>query len=331
MVPYHRLMRNSSYTWWKPIFGTLVIVTGWIIATIIAIIPAQVFNPDAEGTVSWSTLLATNISLAALVPICIVVYQRLHRLPPGLLSSVQPGLRWRPLLYFAGIAFTAELALVAFALAMPAELETELSGPAGDAIAVISVTLLTSMFQAAGEEYLFRGYLLQALGSVTRNPWFAIIFSSVLFTMAHGVWPWESPALFSDRFAFGLIAGYLVLRTGGLEAGIAMHAANNVVTFVFAAMTDSVSDSLQATDAPWALVVVDVMKFSAFGAAALWVARRHSLRTEADPSVLEPLPAYAEPPVPPRDVLPGQPPGLTPGQTAPGLGAARAQDNPPTG
>ena len=132
---------------------------------------------------------------------------------------------------------------------------------AKDAAAVIAVTLLTSSFQAAGEEYFFRGYLLQAVGSLVRNPVVAILITTVLFTMAHGVWPWESPALFLDRFAFGLVAGVLVVRTGGLEASIAAHAANNVITFIFAALTDSVGDSLGASDAPWSLVIVDVVKF----------------------------------------------------------------------
>jgi len=281
-IPYHRLMLNPGHAWWRPVFGALMIITGWVLATIIALLPAQILNPDAEGTVSWSTLLATNVSLAALVPICIVVYHRMHRLRPGLLSSVRPGLRWRPLAWFAVIAFACELGLLTFALLMPAELETELSGPASDAAAVIVVTLLTSCFQAAGEEYLFRGYLLQALGAVTRTIWFPIITSAVLFTLAHGVWPWESPALFLDRFAFGLVAGFLVVRTGGLEASIAAHAANNVVTFVFAALTNSVGASLGAKDAPWSLVTVDVVKFVLFGAVALWLARRMKLATVCD-------------------------------------------------
>ena len=309
-IPYHRLMLNPVHTWWKPVFGALVILTGWFVASIVALLPAQVLNPDAEGTVSWSTLLATNLSLAALVPICVIVYARMHQLPPGLLSSVRPGLRIRPLIWMAVAAFGCELGLVAFALLAPAELETELSGPAADAAAVIAVTLLTSSLQAAGEEYLFRGYLLQALGSFFRGIYVPIVASAVLFTLAHGVWPWESPALFADRLVFGIIAGYLVIRTGGLEAGIAMHAANNVVTFVFAALTNSVSDSLQATDAPVALVVVDVVKFGAFGMIALWISRKTRLRVDADPAVL----ASALPPPAPTLPPPSWPPaGQTPG------------------
>lgn len=302
-VPYHRLMVTPAFQWWKPVFGALVIIVGWFVATIVAVAPVQAAKPDAEGTVSWVTLLATNLSLAALVPICLVVYVRLHRLPSGLLVSVRPGLRWRPLGLFAGVAVVAELLALGAAVALPVQFLGELSGPASDAAALIAVTLLTSTLQAAGEEYLFRGYLLQMFGSMVRRPWFAVLMTSLLFTMAHAKLPWEAPALFADRFAFGLVAGWLVLRTGGLEAGIAMHAANNVVTFVFAALTDTVSDSLKpAGDAPLSIVLIDVGKFVAFGLAALWLARRQRLSTEADPAVLEaPGPAPA-----------GLPPGTTP-------------------
>jgi membrane protease YdiL (CAAX protease family) len=155
-------------------------------------------------------------------------------------------------------------------------------GVASDAAGVIAVTLLTSTFQAAGEEYFFRGYLLQAVGTLVRSSLIAVLVTTVLFTMAHGIWPWESPALFLDRFAFGLVAGLLAVRTGGLEAPIAAHAANNVITFIYAALTNSVGDSLGASDAPWSLVAVDVVKFAAFGAIALLLARKQGMATRCE-------------------------------------------------
>ena len=64
-----------------------------------------------------------------------------------------------------------------------------------------------------------------------------------------------------------------------------------MVTFVFAALTDSVGDSLGADDAPWSLVAVDVAKFVAFGLVALWLARRFKLATVCDlPLTPAPLP-----------------------------------------
>jgi membrane protease YdiL (CAAX protease family) len=150
------------------------------------------------------------------------------------------------------------------------------------------VTLLTSTFQAAGEEYFFRGYLMQTVGALVRSRLVAVLVTAVIFTMAHGLWPWESPGLFLDRFAFGVVAGLLVVRTGGLEASIAAHAANNVVTFIYAALTDSVGDSLGAKDAPWSLVLLDVAKFVAFGVVAVLLARRQKLATTCDLPLVSP-------------------------------------------
>ncbi|MEU4293744.1 CPBP family intramembrane glutamic endopeptidase [Kribbella sp. NPDC026596] len=277
---YLRLLRNPYAPRGFVVLGALAILVGWMIASVIILSFQQVIRKDPEGTVSWFGLLATNLSLIVLIPLCMLVARVLNRQTPGLLSSVVGRLRWKPLAWFAVAAVALELVMLAVIQFGGIELaggERHGGGAAPDAIAVIAVTLLTSAFQAAGEEYFFRGYLLQAVGALVRSAVIAILVTTVLFTVAHGIWPWQSPALFLDRFAFGLVAGLLVVRTGGLEASIAAHAANNVVTFIFAAMTDSVGASLGVQDAPWSLVTVDVVKFAAFGAIALWLARRMKL------------------------------------------------------
>ena len=40
------------------------------------------------------------------------------------------------------------------------------------------VIVLTSPLQAAAEEIFFRGYLMQALGSLVAHPWFGVVVSS---------------------------------------------------------------------------------------------------------------------------------------------------------
>ncbi|TWD75409.1 membrane protease YdiL (CAAX protease family) [Kribbella amoyensis] len=291
--PYHRLLRNPVTASWTVVLGAFAILAGWMFASVVILSIQQAIRPDPEGTVSWFGLLATNLSLIALIPLCLLVATRLNHQTPGLLSSVTARLRWKPLAWFAVAAVAIELVMLGvIKVGGVALLDNSGSGGgvASDAAAVIAVTLLTSTFQAAGEEYFFRGYLLQAVGTLVRSSLVAVLVTTVLFTMAHGIWPWESPALFLDRFAFGLVAGLLVVRTGGLEAAIAAHAANNVITFIYAALTDSVGDSLGAQDAPWSLVAVDVAKFALFGAVAIWLARKQRLATTCDlPLVPAPL------------------------------------------
>lgn len=281
--PYHRLLRNNVTPTAFVLLGALTVLVGWMFWSVLVLSIQQSIRTDPKGTVSWLGLLATNLSLIVLIPLTMLVATKLNKQTPGLLSSVTGKLRWRPLAVFGAAAVVLELVMLGvIELGGVDVLGSGSDGMASDAAGVIAVTLLTSTFQAAGEEYFFRGYLLQAVGAVVRSSLVAVLVTTVLFTMAHGVWPWESPALFLDRFAFGLVAGLLAIRTGGLEAPIAAHAANNVITFIYAALTNSVGDSLGASDAPWSLVAVDVVKFAAFGAIAVLLARKQGMATRCE-------------------------------------------------
>ncbi|MFD7157481.1 CPBP family intramembrane glutamic endopeptidase [Kribbella sp. NPDC059898] len=284
-TPYQRLLKNGVTPRVYVVLGTLTILVGWMLGSVVIIGIQQGIRKDPPGTLSWFGLLTTNLTLIILIPLSMLVAKLLNRQTPGLLSSVVGKLRWRPLAWFSLVAIVLEL--LAFAVVqfgnVPLATGERHGGPAApDVVAVIVITLLTSPIQAAGEEYYFRGYLLQAVGTYLRGTIVAVVVTGVLFTLAHGIWPWQSPALFVDRLAFGLVAGFLAIRTGGLESGIASHAANNVVTFVFAGLTNSLGASLGVQDAPWSLVVVDVLKFVAFGAVAVWMAGRMNLRTESE-------------------------------------------------
>jgi membrane protease YdiL (CAAX protease family) len=284
MAPtYQRLLKNDQTPSGYVVLGALTILVGWMVAGLVFLSIGRAIRVDPPGTTSWISLLMANLGLIALIPLSTGVARLLNRQAPGLLSSVVGRLRWKPLAWFAAVAIALELlALLVLKTGVVSVLDNDRTGMAPDAVGVIVVVLLTSTFQAAGEEYFFRGYLLQGVGALVRSPLVAVLVTTVLFTMAHGVWPWESPALFLDRFAFGLVAGFLAIRTGGLEAPIAVHAANNVVTFVYAALTNSVGTSLGATDAPWSLVILDVVKFAAFGAIVVLVSRRQNLETTCE-------------------------------------------------
>ncbi|MEU8226217.1 type II CAAX endopeptidase family protein [Kribbella sp. NPDC048915] len=299
LTPYHRLLRNEATPRTYVVLGAFTILVGWMLTGVVVLSVQMAIREDPPGTLSWFGLLATNLTLIPLIPLSVYVARGLNKQTPGLLSSVIGRLRWRPLLWFALVALALEL--ISFLIIQLGDVqlatgERHSGGMAPDVVAVIAVTLLTSPIQAAGEEYYFRGYLLQAVGAYARSWVVAVIVTGVLFTAAHGIWPWQSPALFVDRLAFGLVAGVLAVRTGGLEAGIASHAMNNVVTFVFAAFTDTVGASLGVKDAPWPLVTIDVLKFAAFGVIALWLSKRMQLQERSE------LPLSALPVAGPRQV-----------------------------
>jgi membrane protease YdiL (CAAX protease family) len=164
-------------------------------------------------------------------------------------------------------------------------LSGEMNPVTGKTLALLIVVLLTTPLQAAGEEYVFRGYLLQAVGALTRRGWVAVLVSAVLFAMAHGL---QNPPLFFDRFMFGLIAAWLVIRTGGLEAGIALHVLNNLLAFGAALLFGDVSSMLNVSEISWWNIPVTLTQSAVFALLVLWAARRMRLDDRTRPPGHEP-------------------------------------------
>jgi membrane protease YdiL (CAAX protease family) len=149
------------------------------------------------------------------------------------------------------------------------------------------VILVTTPLQALGEEYAFRGYLMQAFGSLTRSRVVAVLVTSGLFALAHGA---QNAPLFIDRFVFGLMAGLVVILVGGLEAGIALHILNNLLAFALAIVFGDLQGALTVSEVSWWQVPVTVAQNGVYLVLVLLVARRMGLRNTTSPPVAEPTP-----------------------------------------
>jgi membrane protease YdiL (CAAX protease family) len=210
-------------------------------------------------------LSASHLSLAALVLAVWAAYRVIHRRRLAWLWSVSPGVRWR---YGLAAALAAVLVLggvTAYLAITGPGLDPPANWPAY-AVAIV----VTTPLQALGEEVLFRGYLLQALGLIVRRPWFPIAVSAALFGYFHGS---QNLWLFLSRFTFGLVAGALVWRTGGLEAGVAAHGVNNLMSFGLALAAGQLVQTRTVAAVSWQLGLRDVVVFAAVGASAWLLAR----------------------------------------------------------
>src|SRR5680860_1706064 len=98
--------------------------------------------------------------------------------------------------------------------------------------------------------------------------------------MAHGV---QNFPLFFDRFMFGLIAGWLILRTGGLEVGIAMHILNNFLAFGFAISFGDLTDSLTVSEVGRSNIILTLTQAGTYAALVLLVAKKMNLQTRTNP------------------------------------------------
>lgn len=293
MVPreYHEFYRAPRFRWWKPLLAILMFAGGWFVASLVITFPLMAFEV-ASGSVDWSDYLegtmtpmlftANNIALGVTIPIAMLTGWAVFGQRPRWLSSIAGGFRWGLFGRFALIC--APLLLVSFGIDLALSGVPELRWNS-DSLLLIVVILLTTPFQAAGEEYGVRGLLARSIGS-----WFgssrvglvvAMVVTSLVFMGLHAA---QDPWLNGYYFAVGVVCSLLVWRTGGLEAAVALHVCNNLigeVTLPFGDLADAF-DRSAGVAGPTILIQVFVM--AAATAGMWWLAKRSNLSRTAAPA-----------------------------------------------
>ena len=316
---YPLMLRTWTFDWWRPAVGLVSLPLAMFIVAPLLLFPmlAVTVALDHDGSyatalenaatldpVTWQGLLYLNLSLAALVPATWGIIRVLHGMRPRWLMSVKPGIRWRFFFACLGlsvVAILSQLVVGSFLPGDPNDLEHAANTITGTLVAMAVVVALTTPLQAIGEEYVFRGYLLQAVGSLASRlgevldarpevsrrigVWSAILVSGALFGLAHGV---QNAPLYADRFAFGVMAAYLVYRTGGLEAGIALHIWNNLAAFGFALFLGDIDETLNVTEVSWTNLPLTITQNGVYLLLVLYVARRMRITSRTTPPVLPP-------------------------------------------
>lgn len=298
LTPYHRLARTSAHRWWRAPLGTAFILAAGGVSTILmyaaftmaALLAGRPNGPDGMPSLGTLGELALGfLAIAALLPAVPLAARWVQRRPAGSLSSVTGRLRLRWLLTCVPVAAAAIGLVLGITMILPAPGD-EGGTPAGWAtfLAATAVLLLVVPVQAAAEEYLMRGWLLQAFGTALRGPWLPIALQSVIFAALHG---WGTPWGFADLVVFGVVAGWLTVRTGGLEAAIALHVVNNLLGSLIVAAYGDLSAEQTAAGLPWQMVAVDAPVLLAYALVIAGLARRRGLATRSPEPARPAVPA----------------------------------------
>ncbi|MDQ1627390.1 MAG: protease family protein [Actinomycetota bacterium] len=280
---YPQLPRTARWRWWRPLLGLLICaLTVVVLATAVVLLTLAVSaliggpaDPREDASLTADRplgLLANNLVIATLVPASMLAVWAGHGQRPGYLASVTSRPRSRLFGQLLVVALVLVVVFVGLSLLIPPVGLGSVDPPAAGTLAgLLAVIALSTPLQSAAEEIGFRGYLTQAVASWFARPVVGAVVaaavSALAFAFAHGA---QDPALFVDRCAFGLVASWLTWRTGGLEAAIALHVANNLVSLGLTAVTGSVAASLEASSLDWPHALVDVVMMLVY---ALVVAR----------------------------------------------------------
>lgn len=133
--------------------------------------------------------------------------------------------------------------------------------------AFLPFVLVLTPIQTSAEELLFRGYWLQGLGRLFKNPYILCLLSGILFALPHMFNPevTNNPSqgllLFLNYFLTGAVFTIYTLRDNRLELALGAHMSNNL----FAATVVNYKDSALTTPAIFTTPTIDAV----FGLIAL--------------------------------------------------------------
>jgi membrane protease YdiL (CAAX protease family) len=311
-------MRSRQWGAWRPVVGLLLFAVVYAVVAILTFVlgiaglvlaDGSALAPDGSGFIDQDVndlsgpgvLLLVNVVTMAAIPVVWLVWVAVHGMRIGWSSSVVGRLRWRLFPSFTLHALLTVGVGLAVSLALAVAGGWAVTGPVAAYGWLLVVVILTTPLQSAAEEYVFRGYLSQAVAGWVRDPRtgaiLAALVTATLFSFAH--LPADLPT-FTQFFVVGLAASAVVWLTGGLEAAIALHAVNNVVIFVLAGALGE--DVVAATESDagvlWFDVALTIVALAAF--VALVARSRGRLRPETSTAAVDlrlPVPAV---PVPAR-------------------------------
>ncbi len=190
--------------------------------------------------------IAINASILVLLAAVVAAAVLVHRRPWRTLITPLPRIAWRRMAE-GGALWGALLLLSAVieSLLFPGRYSWTFDAQRWLPF-VLAAVLLTPL-QCAAEELMFRGYLMQALGRLWRQPAFVALASSLLFALPHfynpevaayGLW-----IMAANYLAMALFLASITLRDGRLELAIGAHAANNLLLALGVNYADSVFDT----------------------------------------------------------------------------------------
>ncbi|HEX2857933.1 MAG TPA: CPBP family intramembrane glutamic endopeptidase [Propionibacteriaceae bacterium] len=305
---YPQFWRAPRWHWWKSLLTLGGLAVFFLVSSIVALGAAAAIDAST-GRVPWSTFLdsvqkgvvsttpavfiANNLSLVALVPVCLLLARLVTGQRAGFLTSVVGFLRWGWLLRCIAMLAPFWIALVVFQFYAGGGVAGTPLKVTGDTLPLLLAVIFTTPLQSAGEEYAFRGVINRSVAGWIPNEALAVVagglVNSTFFMLAHGA---GDPWLNVFYFAFGALSTFLTWRTGGLEASIAVHVVNNVTSEWSLPFTNisGLFDRQAGTAGPGILIQLALPVIAV--ALILWQARRGGIVRRSTPA-----PAGPEQPV----------------------------------
>ncbi|MDR3572656.1 MAG: type II CAAX endopeptidase family protein [Anaerolineaceae bacterium] len=284
--------KNDFWRYFLTVIGIvfIVIFVTAIVAVAVSIYFFTTHNIDFNHLSPIASLL---IGMSIFPPALLVLFlgiRFLHQRPFKTLITPQPRIAWRRMLLSGGLWFLISAIgdLVTALWVTPGNYSWSFNPIKFIPFAILSVILIP--IQSSTEELVFRGYLMQAFSLLTKHPWIPLVVSSVLFASLHSA----NPEVATYGFAWmipiylgmGLLLGWITQYTGGLEASMGLHIANNlyaglIVTFPDSAIVSPAVFTINHYDVKLSLVSF-VVSAALYLVLFIWLNGKHKLAGESE-------------------------------------------------
>ncbi len=225
---------KGNNSWWRWVFTTLVVMSPFILNFAIYFFMPVAYNELIEETANFqgnkNVFFVQNLLPFAVLLVLLLLFVRfLHNRPITSLITSRNKVAWRRFFFgfFTWFIITAIFVFVGYLLA-PNDFEWNFKPMPFFVLVLVSLLLLP--LQTSFEELLFRGYLLQGIGILTKTRWIPLVVTSVLFGVLHGLNPEVSKlgyGILGFYIGTGFLFGIITLLDEGTELALGIHAANN--------------------------------------------------------------------------------------------------------
>ena len=234
----------ENYRWYKPIlvFILSLIILSILMVAIVAVFyltaglefVKSVFSGGYEALTSPMAILFTDLIIIIFIPSLYIASKIVNDRPFSSYSSSRGG--WNFKLFFKALVIPVILYIIFMAI------DTAIRGPEGTysfSLAFLLVILISVPLQSIAEEYVFRGFFMQTLGSWFRIPVLVLVLQAIIFALGHG---YNSIGIF-ETFVSGIGFGFFAWKTNGIEVSSALHVANNFAVGLFVMLGLQASNS----------------------------------------------------------------------------------------
>ena len=218
--------------YYKPLLAFLLFMMAQILVNSVGMVVMILFHPkfmrftesihNIQQEILTSSFLSTTLIISIILTIALLYLLKIIRLPKAF--------DFRNLTFTSSIIAITAAILGIFAtnilsefLHLPDIVGGKLTGMAASPIGFFALSIAGPLC----EELVFREVILGYSLRKGARPWQAVVFSSLLFGLAH-----MNPAQVPFAFLIGLILGYIYLRTGNIVLSSIIHIINNSMSCI---------------------------------------------------------------------------------------------------